>query len=160
MKKELKGLFEQWESIRNCSTCFVKELKEDDLDKKLPRKGLDTMRKHFEEMFEVQKDFVDALKSSIMDFNSPSDTEYEGTMAKEDILKNMELVDGKLAQNLEEIKEDAKIVWFSEKQTVEYHLASMIAHESMHIGQLIAYCYALDIEIPEYIIENWALSGR
>ncbi|MDP5275206.1 hypothetical protein [Chengkuizengella axinellae] len=54
----------QWESMRSYSVSFIKELSDADLDQTLPRKGLNTLRNHFEEMVEVQKDFVDAISSS------------------------------------------------------------------------------------------------
>jgi len=30
----------------------------------------------------------------------------------------------------------------------------------MHVGQAIAFCYALDMPIPEAVEKNWALSGK
>jgi len=35
----------------------------------------------------------------------------------------------------------------------------MIGHENMHVGQIIAFCYATGIEIPESISEPMALEG-
>jgi len=35
----------------------------------------------------------------------------------------------------------------------------MISHESMHVGQIVAFCYSTNIEIPKEIINNMALSN-
>ncbi|MDF2519388.1 MAG: hypothetical protein K0R84_16 [Clostridia bacterium] len=160
MGKSIEALKKEWEFIRSCSTSFINELSDGDLDRKLPREGLDTLRKHFEEMFEVQNDYVDAINSSVMEFNSPADTDIEGKLTKQELLDNMQKVDEKLFAVLEKANENGQVVWFGEKEHLAYHIAAMIAHEALHIGQIIAYCYALNIDIPEFIVESWALSGR
>ncbi|WP_214484929.1 DinB family protein [Bacillus sp. SM2101] len=150
----------QWGTIRSYSKSFIKELKEEDLDRALPRKGLNTLRKHFEEMVEVQKDFVMAIGSSVMAFNSLPDNEIQGKLSKEELLEKMSQVDEELKSTLDNVDDNTHVIWFGEKQLLPYHLSSMIAHETMHIGQIIAFCYVLDIKIPEYIINSWALSGN
>ncbi|RKD33423.1 hypothetical protein [Thermohalobacter berrensis] len=72
----------------------------------------------------------------------------------------MKLVDNSLKSALDNINKNKQIGWFGEKQLLPYHLSAMIAHETMHIGQIIAFCYTLDIDIPDYVKESWALSGK
>jgi len=49
--------------------------------------------------------------------------------------------------------------YYGEQQNVHQIIAMMTGHEQMHIGQIIAFCYATGIEIPESIVENMALEG-
>lgn len=160
MEKGLQGLQKEWEFIRNCSKTFIKELSDTDLDRKLPRKGLDTIRKHFQEMIEVQIDHVDAIGTNVMEYNSCPDTHIDGNLSKEKMLNRMDMVDKDLSKALEAAHEGLEVEWFGQKQLLPYHLSAMICHESMHIGQIIAFCYVLDIEIPKFVRESWALSGK
>jgi uncharacterized damage-inducible protein DinB len=160
MEKNISGVLKEWEFIRSCSICFIKELSDDDLNRKLPRKGLDTIRKHFQEMIEVQRDYVKAIGTSNMDFNTMADSDMEGKASKEELLEDIKIVDKALITVLEKSHENSQVSWFGHKQVLTFHIGALIAHESMHIGQIIAFCYALDIDIPKYIINNWALSGK
>lgn len=160
MEKQVKGLLEQWESIRENSLSFIENLTDDELNKKLPRKGLDTIRKHLTEMAEVEKDYVHAVESSVMDFNGPADSDISGNTSKSDLTNMMKEIDEELAKVLEKTNVDKEIVWFGEKKSIAYHLSGLIAHEALHVGQIIAFCYELNIEIPADIVEAWALSGK
>lgn len=37
--------------------------------------------------------------------------------------------------------------------------SAMIGHEQMHIGQIVAFCYAIGVQIPEKIVNKMALDG-
>lgn len=160
MECEINGLIEQWESIRCNSLSFINELSDEMLDKSLPRKGLDTIRKHFVEMCEVEKDYVNAIKSGVMDFNGPSDSDIPGDTSKDELINNMKKEDEKLVSYLSNNSYNKNIIWFGEKKSISYHISALIAHESLHIGQIIAFCYLLNIDIPKDVVESWALSGK
>lgn len=160
MDKNLEAILFEWNFIRSCSISFINDLSDADLDRILPRKGLNTFRKHFQEMIEVQNDYLVAISNSKMAYNGTPDSQFDGNFTKEQLLDNMKSLDSKLEEVLESINENAYVEWFGKKLPLSFHLSAMISHESMHIGQIIAFCYALDIQIPNYIIENWALSGK
>ncbi|MTI96584.1 MAG: hypothetical protein FH749_14105 [Firmicutes bacterium] len=71
----------------------------------------------------------------------------------------MQEADDELAAALEKANPQDTVNWFGSDRLLPYHLAVIISHESMHIGQIIAFCYALGIKIPEFVTNNWALSG-
>jgi hypothetical protein len=54
----------------------------------------------------------------------------------------------RFAEVLETASDDAQVEWFGEKRLLSYHLGVIISHEMLHLGQIIAFCYAMDIEIP------------
>ncbi|PRX29307.1 hypothetical protein BX659_11051 [Orenia metallireducens] len=54
---------------------------------------------------------------------------------------------------------DEKIEWFGEEKTIYAHLAAMISHEATHVGQIVAFCYAENIQIPQEIVNRMALSN-
>ncbi len=160
MNESIESLHQEWLFIRECTKSFINKLSDEELDKILPRKGLNTIRKHFEEMMEVQKDYIMAITNGNMVFNSKSDSEVTGKMSKEEILVTMETLDKDLIKVLSEIDTTHKITWFGHEKFIAFHLSALVAHESFHMGQFVAFCYTLDLPIPEYVIKNWALSGR
>lgn len=159
MEKWAESLLSEWEFTRSCTKAFINGLSDEELDRRLPRKGLDTFRKHFQEMIEVQRDYVAAIDSRVMQFSGKPDAELDGLSSKEKLLADMAEADASLHSALEGAG-DSYVQWFGEKRLLPYHIAVIISHESMHIGQIIAFCYALDIDIPHYVVENWALSGK
>lgn len=160
MEKWAEALLSEWEFTRSCTKAFINGLGDEEMDRKLPRKGLDTFRKHFEEMIEVQEAYVAAIGSGVMEFSDKPDSELDGLSSKEELLAGMAAADEHLRSALENAGKDSYVQWFGEERLLPYHIAVIISHESMHIGQIIAFCYALDIEIPGYVVENWALSGK
>ena len=61
MKLELEELWSEWILGRSHVKAFVQNLSYNLLDRKLPRKGLDTIRKHIEELIQVQSDYIDLI---------------------------------------------------------------------------------------------------
>ena len=51
------------------------------------------------------------------------------------------------------------IEYYGERRNVHQIISMMTGHECMHIGQIIAFCYATGIEIPKSISEPLALEG-
>ncbi|NLU42185.1 MAG: DinB family protein [Firmicutes bacterium] len=160
MDRCFAALLKEWEFIRGCSRSFVSQMSDEDLDRELPRLGLDTLRKHFEEMIDVQNAYTRAIGTGVMEFNLIPNSEYGGDLPAEELLERMASADRRLAAALEAVTPDDQIEWFGEKLDLLGHLAALISHEAMHVGQAIAFCYALDMPIPEVVVKNWALSGR
>ncbi|MCL2637804.1 MAG: hypothetical protein FWD48_05470, partial [Oscillospiraceae bacterium] len=64
-----------------------------------------------------------------------------------------------LEAQLEQFTGCEKNVWFGDEWNIHQHISAMIGHEQMHIGQIIAFCYATGIDIPDNITNTMALSG-
>ena len=159
MRKSFAALREEWNYIRGLTRTFVRKINDEELDKKLPRKNLDTIRKQCEELIEVQACYLNALETGKIEFDGYSDEKLPGTTGKKKLLARFEELDSLLENKLSEVSENKTIDWFGEKKTIFNHLMAMVSHESMHVGQIVAFCYSQGIDIPEEVTKIMALSG-
>ncbi len=159
MNNSFIGLLEDWQNVRNLTKSFIKNLGDTELDKELPRNNLNTIRKQCEELLEVQACYIKALDSGVIKFDGYQDQTLKGNTSRKNLLKNCNELDSLLINKMKQIQENKTIDWFGEEKTIYYHLSAMISHESMHIGQIVAFCYSTDIQIPGDIINNMALSN-
>lgn len=155
MLDSIKGLLLDWQYGRGIIKCFINELSDEELDKTFPRKELNSIRKQCEELMEVQCCYVKALETGKISFNC---SHVEDT-SKEGLLKRMNELDSLLEEILENSSGEEVINWFGEGWIIHRHLSAMISHEQMHIGQIIGFCYATQIQIPKNIVNIMALDG-
>jgi len=160
MTKEIQGAIKEWEFARANTVAFIQQLGDEGLRIKLPRPALDTFCKHFEEMIAVQEAYVEAIATREMAFdNCKSDYEYEGLSTAEALLHKMAETDKKMVEILSKIDDKSEVNWWGESKTVTNHISSQVSHETLHLGQLIAFCHVLNVKMPEEVIKAWALSG-
>jgi len=157
MIESLKALLADWKATRGITLRFVNELSDADLDKKLPRKVLNTIRLHVYELTLGQRGYVDSLTTKAVVFGD----EYLNykSLPKQALLETMAELDAKLEESLELMDGTESIEFFDEQLNVHQIISMMTGHEQMHIGQIIAFCYAAGIEIPESIVEYMNLEG-
>ena len=156
MIESLKALLADWNETRSITLGFIDELSDADLDKKLPRKVLNTIRLQAYELTLFQRDIVNSLTTKVVDFGD--EYLYEN-LPKQALVDRMAELDAKLEQSLELLDGTEAIDYFGEKRNVHHIISTMIGHENMHIGQIIAFCYATGIKVPESISEPMALEG-
>ncbi len=151
----LKGQIADWKYGRGIILKFVSELSDDDLDKRLPRKNYNTIRLQVEELARIQSCYVDALTTKRMKFggNPVQDTSKYGLM------KYMAELDEKLEKTLDTFDGTETICWHGHSKIIHEHISAMIGHEQMHIGQIVAFCYATKIPIPDSITKEMSLDG-
>ena len=157
MIESLKALLADWKETRSITIGFLEELSDADLDKKLPRNVLNTIRLQAYELTLGQRGFVDSLTTKAVVFGDEY-LNYE-SLPTEVLLKRMAELDTELEKSLELMDGTETIDYFGEQRNIHQILSTMIGHESMHIGQIIAFCYATGIEIPQSISEPMALEG-
>ncbi|MCL2446070.1 MAG: DinB family protein [Oscillospiraceae bacterium] len=156
MTESLKALLAEWKNTRATTLGFLKELSEADLDKPLPRNVLNTIRLQTYELTLFQRDVVNSLGTDIFLFEE----EYHYiNMPTQDIIAKMVQLDAQLEHALASLDGSEMMDYYGDKQNVHQIIAMMIGHECMHIGQIIAFCYATGIEIPGSIVEPMALEG-
>ena len=157
MIASLKALLADWKQTRGITLAFLNELSDADLDKPLPRKKLNTIRLQAYELTLGQKGYVDALTTKAVVFGD----EYNNylSLPKLTLIKTMTELDARLEKSLEQLDGTETIEFFGEQMNVHQMISMMIGHEQMHIGQIIAFCYATGIEIPKSISEPMALEG-
>jgi len=157
MIESLKALLADWKETRSITLAFLNELSDADLDKKLPRKKLNTIRLQAYELTLGQRGFVDSLTTKMVVFGDEY-LNYEN-LPTEVLIERMTKMDAKLEKSLELMDGTEAIDYFGEQRNVHQIISTMTGHENMHIGQIIAFCYATGIEIPQSISESMALEG-
>ena len=157
MIESLKALLADWKETRGITLEFVNELSDADLDKKLPRKVLNTIRLQVFELTVFQNDIVNSLTTKIVNFD-PKDYKYE-SLPKQTLIDRMTKLDAKLEKSLELMDGTEIFEYYGDQRNIHQIISMMIGHEQMHIGQIIAFCYAVGIEIPQSISEPMALEG-
>ena len=156
MKESINALFAEWKETRKTTLNFLTELSESDLDTILPRKVLNTIRLQAYELTLFQRDVINSLGSNVFLFEE----EYHYiNMPTKDIINQMAELDTQLEKALESLDGTEILDYYGDKQNVHRIIAMMIGHECMHIGQIIAFCYATGIEIPGSVTEPMALEG-
>ena len=157
MVESLKALLADWKETRSITLEFINELSDADLDKKLPRKVLNTIRLQAFELTVFQNDIVNSLTTRVVIFDE-KDYQYKN-LPKQALVEKMAELDAKLEKSLELMDGTEVLEFYGEQRNVHRIIAMMIGHEQMHIGQIIAFCYATGIEIPKSISEPMALEG-
>ena len=156
MTQSLKALLADWKQTRSITLTFLNELSETDLDKILPRKKLNTIRLQAYELILFQRDVVNSLGTDSLAYEE----EYKYVnMPTQDIISRMGELDTQFEKALESLNGTEMMDYYGEQQNVHQIISMMTGHEQMHIGQIIAFCYAAGIEIPASIVENMALEG-
>jgi len=91
----------------------------------------------------------------------PSKIKYDNyvNLPTKTLVETMAELDAKLEKTLAVMDGTETIDYFGEQRNVHQIISTMIGHEQMHIGQIIAFCYATGIEIPKSISEPMALEG-
>ena len=156
MIESLKALLEDWKETRSITLGFLNELSDTDLDKRLPRKQLNTIRLQAHELTLFQRDVVNSLGTSALAYEE----EYiYVNMPTQDIIEKMAELDERFEKALESLSGTEMMEYYGQQRNVHQIISMMIGHECMHIGQIIAFCYAVGIEIPASIVEPMALEG-
>jgi len=157
MIESLKALWADWKQTRGITLAFLNELSDADLDKKLPRKKLNTIRLHAYELTLGQRGYVDALTTKVVVFGD----EYNNylSLPTQTLIKTMTELDAQMEKSLAQLDGTEAIEFFGEQMNVHQMISMMTGHEQMHMGQIIAFCYAAGIEIPPSIVESMALEG-
>ena len=156
MIHSLKALLEEWKDTRGMTLEFVNKLSDADLDKELPRKTLNTIRLQIYELTLFQRDVVNALPTTILRYEE--EYKYEN-LPKQNLVDKMSELDSKLEKTLELLDGTEMLDYYGKQTNVHQILSMMNAHENMHLGQIIAFCYATGIEIPSKVTEAMALEG-
>ena len=156
MLESLKALLADWKETRSIILGFLEELSDEDLDRKLPRKVLNTIRLQAFELTLFQRDIIDSLTTKVVDFGE----EYlYKNLPTQDLVKKMADLDAELEKKLESMDGTEIIDYYGDQRNVHQIISMMIGHENMHVGQVIAFCYTTGIEIPTSISEPMALEG-
>jgi len=157
MIESLKALLADWKQTRSLTLAFLNGLSDADLDKKLPRTKLNTIRLQMYELTLGQKGYVDAIVTKAVIFGD----EYNNylSLPTPTLVKAMTDLDTRLEKSLAQLDGTEIITFFGEEMNIHQMISMMTGHEQMHIGQIIAFCYAVGIAIPDSVVTAMALEG-
>lgn len=158
----LEGLLKDWRDVRWNSTEFIKSLGDEGLAKTLPRKGLNTYCKHFQEMLDAQNAYVKAINTGRIVFDDMSgNDDYPGNEGAASLLARMKKADAALRAAVRGAEDGKLIDWPGlGRKTVASLLVNLCTHEMFHVGQLIAFCYSTGTDLPESLVSAWFLSPQ
>jgi len=159
----LKALLNDWKYGRSIILAFLEELSEEDLTKELPRKKQNTIRLQIEELVWIQRDFLDALSTKKLTFTEEKNLVSVNSLPKHEIKGIMGDLDAKLENILRtstgnEIIDHSGSTWHGGgMKNIHEHISILLGHEQMHIGQIIGFCHAVGIDIPQSIVTKMML---
>lgn len=164
MITSLKALLDDWKYGRSIILAFLEELKEEDLTKILPRKKQNTIRLQIEELVWIQQDFLDALDTKKLTFTEEKNLVSVNSLPKDELKNIMQALDANLENALNAFEGSETIdhsgsTWHGGgMKNIHEHISILIGHEQMHIGQIIAFCHAAGIDIPQSIVKKMMLA--
>ena len=156
MMISLSGQLADWKYARSNTIRFLNQLSDADLKKPLPRKTFVTIFDQIVEMAWVQRCFIKAIETKTL-----ADMDWDAPVfaSKDDLLAHMIQFDAKMNAVLASCDGTETIDWFGETKNIHEHLSAIQSHEMMHLGQIIAFCHALDIPIPQDVTKSMHLTG-
>lgn len=159
MKTLLKRGIDAWEFTRSLTYDMLLHISDEQLVTPLPRPLFNTFGKQFQELGAIQEAYIDAMKSGKLEFakfSFPIDEEL--VKSKESLREYLMKVDAEMKEVLKKEDPNKTIDWgMPDNPTLVEHLNLLNQHETLHHGQLIAYCYLLNITFPESWVESWGL---
>ncbi len=163
--KTVEILIKVWRETRGLIYDFIHDVPLDKLNKKLPRPGLDNFAKHLYEMALVQDAYTEVLKGNPLSFSKIEGVTFGQqdyvASSKQDLIKMLKDADNRLNDVVNSVEDwNNSVEVFGENIPKYAVLDIMNRHETLHLGQFVAFGYLLEIDFPESIITTWALPTR
>lgn len=159
-KDDLSRSFSEWRFVRGLTMELLADLSEADLEYAgLPSMG--PFWKQFRHMARVQQDYIDAIETSKIAFTTDGKS-YSGGADASRLAAYLKEQDRRLERIEAKILETAiaaekfAVDWFGEEESLHVHMLRLVAHETLHHGQIIVYMRALQKEFPRGW-EAWGL---
>lgn len=150
----LQQIKEHWKQLRGMTCDLLDNLKEEDLDKKLPFPESQDIKYQFNCMIGAQESNIPLIAKGVWEGFSSS-LNSESKIAIENIKNHMEEADKKLFEALENIDLLKK---FEDNTSPLINYMVLVEHEAHHQGQLINFIYACNLPIPKSWADKWALT--
>lgn len=155
-KEALGALMETFDEMRGM-TRVIAEQKDETLTRELPRPGLDTFGKHLAEMIAVEGAYVNALESGEVDLSTvPGVDDFEPFSGAEFAVRSEELAAQRRAL-LDEDRVAETCNWEGYPMSPASVIGIMIGHEAHHQGQMAAFMYTMEIDMPQTFASFWSL---
>lgn len=150
-------LMQAWKETRDMTYDLLETLNDTQLRVVQSRPGLNTIGMHLLEMADVTYAYSQSLRSGELNFDEVQDMYSSEDQRKAHIKERLRKSDEALSKAIEHIKPGFSINAFGEETSAEELLLTLLRHENLHHGQIIAFAYASGMELPESWQQNWAL---
>jgi hypothetical protein len=158
MNTFMKQAWMSWQETRRETLIFIKSLTKEELIRKMPRPWLDTFGVHFQELGVVQGAYAHALRTSKMDFSLMAfEPDIELYSDADKLIEFLNDKDALFREAVESINDPNQIIdWqLPRNPTALEHIYWLMQHETLHHGQFLAFCYVMNINIPEILVQHW-----
>jgi len=158
MDKLVKAAWLSWQETRDETIAFVRSLSEEQLTQKLPRPGLDAFGKHFHELGAIQNAFTLALREGHMAYSNMAFEPNPDMEANADrLIAFLDEKNADFRREVEAIGEPLQVIdWqLPRNPTALEHVFWLMQHETLHHGQLLAFCYVTNTPFPEALAQHW-----
>jgi uncharacterized damage-inducible protein DinB len=142
-----------WMRHHEMTYSLLDQLTEEQLYAKLPRPGLNTFAKHFEEMAEVQQDYARAFHTHKLAFTEG--TIYKGISTKEELKAGFAQADKAIEDGIAACPPDERIDIFGVAGTRADLIQTLLHHELFHHGQFSVFSHELKFNLPKDWRDFW-----
>ncbi len=149
----LDNAFAAWKRHHQMTYSLINQLTEEQLYTELPRPGLNTLAKHFEEMAEVQQDYARAFHTHILKFTEGS--VYKGLSSKKEILAGFSEADQAIENGAASCLPEQSIDIFGVPGTRADLIQTLLHHEIFHHGQFAVFSHELKFNLPKDWRDFW-----
>lgn len=160
---QLQRALNSWKETRSHTLDLLESLTDEDLTVEFPRPVFDTIGKHLQELGVIQKAYINAIRTNHIDYAEMM-FEFDPSIitSKVTLRRFLEEADSELWLVLEESADPfQQIDWgLPSNPTLIEHIYWMSQHEVLHHGQLAAYCYLHNIDLPQSWVDAWAFPPK
>jgi uncharacterized damage-inducible protein DinB len=142
-----------WLRHHNMTYSLLAQITEEQLQVQLPRPGLNTFAKHFEEMVHVQHDYARAFSTHILKFSE--DNVYTGAYSKQEIHGMMQEADLAIKNGIAACPVEQRIDIFGMQGTRADLVQTLLHHELFHHGQFSIFSYEMKFNLPQDWRDFW-----
>ncbi len=147
-----------WQRHHQMTYSLLEQLTEEQLHVKLPRPGLDTYCKHFQEMAEVQQDYARAFHTHVLEFTTG--TVYTDDSSKEELRLAFAEADAAIQAGIAACPPEQRIDIFGMAGTRADLIQTLLHHELFHHGQFSIFSYPMKMNLPKDWRDFWWIPAR
>jgi uncharacterized damage-inducible protein DinB len=148
----MKNAVQAWKRHHEMTYSFLDQLTEEQLQVKLPREGLTTFAKHFQEMADVQNSYAEALHTGKLDFTRLANAApYSGKATKAELRAEYGQADQAIENGLRDCPSDRVIDIFGMAGARADLVQTLLHHELFHHGQFFLLAHGMKMDVPK----NW-----
>lgn len=157
MDSHLETIVAAWNESRTMTMELSNKLTQAQLRQKQSRPGLNTIGMHLLEMADVTSAYAESISTGKLSFSRVKDSYVDDLQTPDRVSAALTKSSETIDKAVKAAPTDLTINAFGEDLSLEEMLITLVRHENMHHGQIIAFSYASSIPMPQSWHDNWAL---